>query len=463
MSDKKDIKQIVQNVLDIENKAVDISKQIWQYAELSYDEYKSSNLLIDELSKEGFVIEKNLAGIKTAFSATYSVGTGKPVIALLGEFDALDNLCQSASCPVKDTNDVSKPGHGCGHNLLGAGSYAAAVAVKRYMQTNNLDGTIIYYGCPAEEGNGSKNFMAKAGVFNNVDCAYTWHPADVNEVSMKPYVAIIGADFTFKGTSSHAGGSPDLGRSALDAAELMNVGCNYLREHTPDKTRISYSYLNAGGLAPNVVQDYSKIKYEIRYSDIAELRNIFERVVNVARGAALMTGTKMSYEEVMSFADYQPNLCLAKVAYNAMEEIGAPEWTKDDYKLAEEFQKSFGENYETVIQAAIDEVYKNEKIENECYKYLHSQIAKFKPEDNDIECGCTDVGDVSKVVPTISISVATTCIGRVGHTWQMTSMSNSSLGYKGMIKAAQILALSCVETFKDNEIIVKAKEELNKR
>ena len=227
--------------------AVALAKEIWGHAELSYEETKSAGALIAALKKEGFSIEEGIAGIPTAFTATFRSGTGKPVVGLLAEYDALSGLSQKAGCPVQEAVEEGGSGHGCGHNLLGAGVYAAAVALKDYLKQENRDGTVIFFGCPAEEGAGSKQFIARAGYFDNVDFCYTWHPGTVNEVGSMGDVAIMGANFIFDGVAAHAGGEPHLGRSALDACELMNVGCNYLREHMIDAARIHYAYSDPGG------------------------------------------------------------------------------------------------------------------------------------------------------------------------------------------------------------------------
>ena len=290
-----------------------LAREIWGYAELAYEEHRSSAALIRALEESGFSVETGIAGIPTAFRASWSSGSGKPVAAFLGEYDALDALSQEAGRPEKEPVCDGAPGHGCGHNLLGVGSLAAALAVKEYLAAEGKDGTIVYFGCPAEEGAGSKQFIARAGCFDDVDFAYTWHPGTENTVSGKGCVAIMGANFTFDGVASHAGGAPHLGRSALDAAELMNVGVNYLREHMIDEARVHYAYSDAGGTAPNVVPAHAVIKYEVRAPKVAQVQELFARVVNIAKGAALMTETVMNYEVTMAFSDYTANRALAEL------------------------------------------------------------------------------------------------------------------------------------------------------
>ena len=326
--------------IDEKNELIaEVADSIWDYAELSMQEVKSAALFVKVLKEEGFQVEEGICGIPTAFSASY--GSGKPVIGFLAEYDALSGLSQKAGSTEYHELVKGGSGHGCGHNLLGAGCYAAAVALKDYLIKEKKDGTVIFFGCPAEEGAGSKQFIARAGYFDNVDFAYTWHPETVNEVGSRGSVAIMGANFTFDGIAAHAGGEPHLGRSALDAVELMNVGCNYLREHMIDAARIHYAYSDPGGTAPNVVQSHAVIKYEVRAPKVSQVQELFTRVVDVAKGAALMTGTKMKYEITMAFSDYVPNRTLGAVVDQCMREMGAPEWTEDEYQLAAEFLRTY--------------------------------------------------------------------------------------------------------------------------
>ena len=420
---------------------IDLSMKIWNYAELPYEEYKSAKLLQDILEDQGFTINKGLANIDTAFTASF--GSGDPVFGFLGEYDALDKLSQKPEVTTKQAIKEGAPGHGCGHNLLGVGSLAAALAVKEYLLTNNKEGRVIYFGCPAEEGNGSKQFMVADGVFDDVDFVYTWHPSTKNEVQSNRSVAIMGADFEFKGKSSHAGNSPHLGRSALDAGELTSVGVNYLREHMEDQERIHYAYLDAGGISPNVVQDYCLVKYEVRATTVKGLKVLFERLVNVAKGAALMTDTSLEYEIKMQFSDYITNSALAKVADQALKDIGPPDWDEKDYKLAREYQKSYGDLNE------------NESLD--------SSITSFDPNNKTYSSGSTDVGDVAYAVPTLNFYIATACLGNIGHTWQMTGQSGSRIGNKGMLTAAKAMALSAIRTMDRDDIIQEAKEIVEKQ
>lgn len=440
--------------------AVALAKEIWNYAELSYEEVRSAAALMEALRKEGFAIEEGIAGIPTAFTATFQSGSGKPVVGFLAEYDALAGLSQKAGCPVQEAIEPGGAGHGCGHNLLGAGCYAAAVALKDYLVKESKDGTVIFFGCPAEEGAGAKQFIARAGYFDNVDFAYTWHPETINEVGSKGSVAIMGANFTFNGVAAHAGAEPHLGRSALDAVELMNVGCNYLREHMIDAARIHYAYSDAGGSAPNVVQSCAVIKYEVRAPKVSQVQELFTRVVDVAKGAALMTGTKMQYEITMAFSDYTANRTLGAVVDQCFRELGAPDWTEEDYDLAAGFLRTYPRSTMAGIREKLGAYFAPEELDKALEKPLDSMVHPFNPKETGYNSGSTDVGDVGYATPTVMFHVATACLGNVGHSWQNTAFACSGIGMKGMLRAAEVMTLSAIRTMAQPELIQKAKEEL---
>lgn len=440
--------------------AVALAKEIWNYAELSYEEVRSAAALMEALKKEGFAIEEGIAGIPTAFTATFQSGSGKPVVGFLAEYDALAGLSQKAGCPVQEAIEPGGAGHGCGHNLLGAGCYAAAVALKDYLVKESKDGTVIFFGCPAEEGAGAKQFIARAGYFDNVDFAYTWHPETINEVGSKGSVAIMGANFTFNGVAAHAGAEPHLGRSALDAVELMNVGCNYLREHMIDAARIHYAYSDAGGSAPNVVQSCAVIKYEVRAPKVSQVQELFTRVVDVAKGAALMTGTKMQYEITMAFSDYTANRTLGAVVDQCFRELGAPDWTEEDYALAAGFLRTYPRSTMAGIREKLGTYFAPEELDKALEKPLDSMVHPFNPKETGYNSGSTDVGDVGYATPTVMFHVATACLGNVGHSWQNTAFACSGIGMKGMLRAAEVMTLSAIRTMAQPELIQKAKEEL---
>ncbi|MGB4437644.1 MAG: amidohydrolase [Sedimentibacter sp.] len=453
MTDLEFINKVINEKQDM---ILDVSDRIWDFAELPYAETKSATLLCDVLRKAGFTVTEGVAEIPTAFTASF--GSDKPVFGFLGEYDALDILSQEAGNPIKTPILEGSPGHGCGHNCLGAGSLAAAIAVKEYLAEEKLPGTVIYYGCAAEEGAGAKQFMARAGLFEGVDFVYTWHPATINEVQSIRSVSIMGANFEFKGLTAHAGGSPHLGRSALDAAELMNIGVNYLREHIIDQARIHYAYVNAGGVAPNVVQDHTLIKYEVRSPKVKQVKELFERVVNVARGAALMTDTTMNYEITMAFSDYITNDALASIADECLQEVGAPQWDKEDYALAKSYLSSYNETTIASIKEEIIEIYGEEQLEEKLNKPLDNIIHPYDKNNKSYQSGSTDVGDVCYTVPTLNFHVATACIGNIGHTWQMTGQSCSSIAHKGLITAAKAMALSAIRTMNRPDVIENAKQ-----
>ena len=440
-----------------------LASQIWDYAELSYEEFRSAAALMEALKAQGFTVEEGIAGMPTAFTAKFVSGSGKPVIGLLAEYDALSGLSQKAACPVQEAVTPGGSGHGCGHNLIGAGCYAAAVALKEYLTAHAIDGTVVFFGCPAEEGAGSKQFIARAGYFDDVDFAYTWHPATVNEVGSKGNVAIMGANFTFDGVASHAGGAPHLGRSALDAVELMNVGANYLREHMIDAARIHYAYSDPGGTAPNVVQSHAVIKYEVRAPKVNQVQELFTRLVDVAKGAALMTGTRMQYEITMAFSDYVPNKALGSLVDECMRELGAPEWTEEEYALASQFLRSYSRTALVGIKESLGEYFLPEELDDALQKPLDSVIHPFNPRETGYSSGSTDVGDVGYATPTVMLHVATACLGNVGHSWQNTAFACSGIGMKGMLRAAEMLSLAALRTIEQPELLEKAKAELRQK
>ena len=440
-----------------------LASEIWAYAELSYEEFRSAAALMEALKAQGFTVEEGIAGMPTAFTAKFVSGSGKPVIGLLAEYDALSGLSQKAACPVQEAVTPGGAGHGCGHNLIGAGCYAAAVALKEYFTAHATDGTVVFFGCPAEEGAGSKQFIARAGYFDDVDFAYTWHPATVNEVGSKGNVAIMGANFTFDGVASHAGGAPHLGRSALDAVELMNVGANYLREHMIDAARIHYAYSDPGGTAPNVVQSHAVIKYEVRAPKVNQVQELFTRLVDVAKGAALMTGTKMQYEITMAFSDYVPNKALGGLVDECMRELGAPEWTEEEYALASQFLRSYSRTALVGIKESLGEYFLPEELDAALQTPLDSVIHPFNPRETGYSSGSTDVGDVGYATPTVMLHVATACLGNVGHSWQNTAFACSGIGMKGMLRAAEMLSLAALRTIEQPELLEKAKAELRQK
>ena len=391
-----------------------LSEEIWRYAEVGFQEFRSAQALERCLEDEGFTLEKGVAGMPTAFVARY--GSGKPVIGFLGEYDALFDLSQQPGNPQRALFENGTAGHGCGHNELGVGALASALAVKEYMQEQGLAGTVVYYGCPAEEDGSGKMHMAKEGVFDELDGAFTWHPSSKNAVDGCSSLACIGVLYRFHGRATHAAGQPHLGRSALDACELMNVGANYLREHMIPEARIHYAYRDAGGGAPNVVQDHAALYYFIRAPKVSQAVELRERVDNCAKGAALMTGTTLEITTTDGLCDFIPNQTLSALLQQGLEAVGAPRFTDADRALAAQFQQGYP-------QAELKA--KNELYEKDYGPEIAAQLAgkslmdivlplQFDPAASP---GSTDVGDVSYVCPTAQLNMATYAIGTPGHSW----------------------------------------------
>ena len=414
-----------------------IALDIWEFAEMGYQEVKSSNLLANELQNQGFKITKNVAGIPTAFIAEY--GSSGPVIGILGEFDALPGLAQSSS-PFKEIiENETGAGHACGHHLFGAASAWAAVTIKNWLKDNNVKGTIRFYGTPAEEGGSGKVYMVREGLFDDVDIVLHWHPDDVNSANARTSNSNKSAKFTFKGISSHAAGAPEQGRSALDGVESMNMMVNMLREHIPQESRIHY-VITKGGLAPNVVPDIAEVYYYVRHPKMTEVEKLFKRVVKTAEGAAIGTDTKMTYEVMHGNFSLLPNDVIQKLMHKNLSSFGGIKYSSDEQKYAETIYKTFiGPSLEIGSQELVSE-----------YTSSHSY-------------GSTDVGDVSWVVPTAGIRTATWVPGTAAHSWQAVASGGTSIGLKGTELAAKTITATAIDIFKDPSIVKSAKKELNER
>ncbi|HEX4750951.1 MAG TPA: amidohydrolase [Bryobacteraceae bacterium] len=413
-----------------------VSKEIWGYAELGYHEEKSSTLLQSELKKAGFEVKAGVADEPTGFVASY--GSGKPVIAMLGEFDALPGLSQ-ASVPDRSPVTENAPGHGCGHNLLGSGAALAAVAVKEYMEANHVQGTLRYYGTPAEEGGSGKVYMLRAGLFRDVDVVLHWHPGDRNAVNNGGMLAITTARFKFHGIAAHAAAAPDRGRSALDAVMLMGNGIEFMREHVPSTTRIHYIISN-GGQAPNIVPETAEMYLFARSPNLATLNNIWARINKIAEGAAMMTETTLEVNSLDGDANIIGNDVLAKVAQKDLEEVGGFRYTPEETHFAEELQKS---------------------LPQEGRRDLHSteNVMPLKPYDPNQPSASTDVGDISWNLPTIGFSAATFVPGVAAHTWQAAACAGTTIGQKGMVVSAKAMALTAADLFADPKLVADAKVE----
>lgn len=414
-----------------------ISKKIWDYAEVGYQETKSSALLQAELKKAGFSIESGVAGIPTAFIATY--GSGKPVISILAEYDALPGLAQAAT-PERKVIEGQQAGHACGHHLFGTGSSAAAIAVKDWLKQSGKTGTIKLIGTPAEEGGSGKVYMVRDGIFKGTDVALHWHPGDANAANPSSSLANISGKFRFKGISAHAAAAPERGRSALDGVEAMNDMVNMMREHIPQDTRIHY-IITKGGEAPNVVPDFAEVYYYARHQDRSILQNVWKRITKAAQGAALGTETTMELEVIGGVYNLLSVESLASLMYKNLEQVGGFSYTDEEKKFAEKLTESFGASFGSLPKPGSVQ-----------------QIAPYSAASL-LGSASTDVGDVSWVVPTVGMTAATWVPGTAPHSWQAVAAGGTSIGVKGMMVAAKTLALTAIDLYNDPALVKKAKEE----
>ncbi len=434
-----------------------ISKYIYDHPETRFEEYESAEYLAAECEKAGFSVERNAGGIETAFVATF--GSGFPVIGFLGEFDALSGLGQKPDKTAYEPTELNV-GHGCGHNLLGTGAFAAACAAKKYLEDHNLSGTVKFFGCPGEEGGSGKTFMVRESVFDGVDAALSWHPSPANAIMSLSSLANYQVYFRFKGLSSHAANSPHLGRSALDAVELMNVGVNYLREHIVPEARIHYAVTNTGGISPNVVQADAEVLYLIRAPKVQQVDDIYKRVCKIAEGAALMTETELSIEFDKACSNYIPNRSLEKLLHESLVEAGTEEPAEDEAVFARELWSTLSDGEKgSYLDLLKGFGYMGNGSEFEG-KYLSESISPYEA-SNEVLAGSTDVSDVSWVVPTAQLTAATSALGTPLHTWQMTTQGISSFAHKGMLRAAESMALTAVQLFEDEEKLKAVKQEFD--
>ena len=432
-SNKKDVqKSIEKRAKDYEN----IAKSIWGWAEMGYLEEKSSALLQKTLSDAGFSIKAGVADIPTAFVAEY--GSGLPIIGILAEYDALPGISQEVATERKPILD-QEAGHACGHHLFGTASTAAAIAIKDHLKKTGQKGTIRLYGTPAEEGGSGKVYMVRAGLFDDVDVVLHWHAGDRNAASPSTSMANRSAKFRFHGYSAHAAGAPEKGRSSLDAVEAMNHMVNLLREHIPDGSRIHY-VITRGGYAPNVVPDYAEVFYYVRDFNVDILEDIWSRVIKTAEGAALGTGTRLEYEIIHGNRPVLANNVVQKMMYDNLVEIGGVNYNRKEKAFAEKI-------YKTLRSPSLD---LSSAKEVQSYEFTKGK-------------GSTDVGDVSWMVPTAGLRVATWIPGTSAHTWQAVSAGGMSIGMKGMMNAAKTIAGTAVDIYSNPEVVKSAKKELLER
>lgn len=439
-----------------------VSDAVWAKPELSLKEFESAKLYCDTLRKYGFEVTEGLAGVATAFCGRY--GSGRPVIGILGEFDALSGLSQAAGCSEHKPLVEGAPGHGCGHNMLGAGALGAAFAVKDYLEKSGQPGTVIFYGCPGEEGGAGKAFMAREGMWRELDCALTWHPSDVNEVVTGTNNSSIQVLYKFHGVSAHAAGDPENGRSALDAVELMNTGVQYLREHMTSDCRVHYAIIDAGGVSPNVVQSEASVLYMVRANKVRDSVKLLARVDKIAQGAALMTETSFDRQFIDGTAELVPNYTLEELLYRIFNEVGLPEYSAEEKTLAEALRKTYDVTTAPGIAAGFDADIAADVAERT--NGLSDALCGFiMPEyhSTGFVAGSTDVGDVSWQTPAAQVHCVTFPFGAAGHSWQNVSSGGTSLGHKGLINAAKIIACAAIELMNDPETLQKARDEFARR
>jgi aminobenzoyl-glutamate utilization protein B len=431
-----------------------ISDKLWEFAELGLIEFKSSDLLAGELERHGFRVEKGIAGMPTAFVASW--GDSKPVIGIMGEYDALPGLSQK-KVPHKEPVEVGRPGHGCGHNIHGTSGVAAAIAVKKTMAKHGLEGTIKFFGCPAEENFSGKIFMVRDGYFCGVDAVISHHPGTMNAATLESCLALNSVKYHFHGKTAHAGGSPDQGRSALDAVELMNVGVNFLREHIIQDARIHYM-IERGGQQPNIVPDYARSWYYIRAPERGQVNFIYDWALDIAAGAAQMTRTELQHELLTGIYNIIPNRALAETIIRNMREIGTPQYTDKEIQFAEDIAKS------------IEPEMKREQLRKSKRPGWEKLVDKLMDDEvpdpwgeGEVSHGSTDVADVSWQTPTVEFNSATWVLGTPGHSWQNVAQSGVGLGHKSLIFTAKVMAATTLDLLTDEKLLEDVKNEHRQR
>lgn len=436
-----------------------LSDEIWGYAELSLKEFASADAYCRVLSELGFEVERNVCGIETAFSGKY--GSGRPIIGILGEFDALSGLSQVGGATEHKELVPGGNGHGCGHNMLGAGALAAAFGVKKYLEETKKSGTVVFFGTPGEEGGAGKAFMAKEGLWYDLDAALTWHPGDANDIVTGTCNSCIQTLYRFHGVAAHAAGDPEDGRSALDAMELMNVGVQYLREHMKDDARIHYAIIDGGGASPNVVQPTASVLYMVRSKLVKDANALQARVDRIADGAAMMTET--SYEKIFidGCSNTVPNHTLEKLMYDNFAEFGVPSHTDEEKQYAAALKATYADHgvlpgiaakLDPAAEAKVYELCEGGKLPlNDFLCPLYTGYA--------FEAGSTDVGDVSWQTPTAQLNAVCFAAGAPGHSWQNVSCGKTTIGHKGLLSAGSVIAMTAIDLFESPELLEAAKAE----
>ncbi|EPG6799657.1 M20 family metallopeptidase [Klebsiella aerogenes] len=437
-----------------------IADDIWDHPETRFQEFWSAARLADALETEGFQLTRHAGGIPNAFIASY--GEGKPVIALLGEFDALAGLSQQAHSAEPTSATPGENGHGCGHNLLGTAAFAAAVAAKQWLQQQGGAGTLRFYGCPGEEGGSGKTFMVREGLFDDIDAALTWHPEAWAGMFSTSTLANIQAAWRFTGTAAHAANSPHLGRSALDAVTLMTTGSNFLNEHIIEKARVHYAITDTGGVSPNVVQAQAEVLYLIRAPEMADVQQIFARIEKIAQGAALMTETSVSCRFEKACSSYLPNRTLEAAMYQAVCHYGTPQWCDEERAFAADIRATLGVND---INNSLKNIAGTSGEEGKAFARRHhdtvliDEVAQWAATEN-VLAGSTDVGDVSWKAPVAQCFSPCFAIGTPLHSWQLVSQGRTSIAHKGMLLAGKILGATAIRLFSDRPLLEASQQEL---
>jgi len=433
-----------------------ISDSIWEFAESRFQEYQSSNTQQEYLKSQGFSIRSNLSGEETAFIAEW--GEGKPVIAFVGEFDALSSLQQEADkterCPIPGKQN----GHGCGHHLLGTGSLAAADSLKAFIEQNHLSGTVRYYGCPAEENAGGKAFLVRDGYFNDCDVALSWHPHSTNKVTGADcFLSNFRAFFTFHGISSHAAGAPELGRSALDAVEIMDIGVNFMREHMIDAARIHGAITNTGGIAPNVIPSEAQVLYAIRAPKLTQVKQLFDRMCDIAQGAALITGTTVTVKQVAAYSNVIHNEILGEMMDQHLRAFVPIGYTEEELAYAEGFKEVITALDKEGLQNTVAQIVSKEKRQ----ETLAMPILDFVLDRRSMigGHGSTDMGNVSWVTPVGQANITCLAAGTALHSWQAVAQGKSPVAHKGMLTAAKVLACTGAELLLNPDLLERVRKD----
>lgn len=433
---------------------IEISDAIWEYAELGLIEHKSSRLLADTFEENGFHLERGVAGMPTAFVARW--GQGKPVIGVMGEYDALPGISNKV-VTHKEPLEPGAPGHGCGHNIHGASGMAGALALHHALEEHGLEGTVKFFGTPAEESASGKVWMVRAGVFDDVDAVLSHHPSSMNTASLASSLANNSVKFHFQGKTSHAAGSPEQGRSALDAVELMNVGVNFLREHIIQDARIHY-VIEKGGGQPNVVPDYARSWYLVRAPEREQVDSIYDRVVKIAEGAALMTETELEIEFLKAIYNKLPNKILNEAVIRNMREIGPPEYADEELEWAEELVSSISREEKR------EQLRKSKRPDwEELIDVVMDRTVPDPWREGEVSHGSTDVSDVSWKAPTMEFSTSTWPLGTPGHSWMNVAGAAHSIGHKSLIYASKVLAATALDLITEPELLESAWEEHRER